>query len=184
MNKAELRKMIRKSLGDLTPEYKEEADKKIFENIKTLPEYDSAQTVFCFVGTKDEINTSLLIEDILNEGKKVCVPLCTEKGIMTAKKITDLDALTEGTYGIMEPCDDAETVLPEDIDFAVIPCVTCNKRGQRLGHGGGYYDRYLEDKEIPSALICREETMTQAIPTEGNDLVFDIVVSERGVYRK
>ena len=183
MNKSELRKMIVKSLEDLTPEYKENADAKITENILSMPEYENAGTVFCFVGTEDEINTEELIDRMLADNKKVCVPLCTDNGIMVAKHINSRESLSEGKYGIMEPSESSATIAPDDIDFAIIPCVTCNKRGQRLGHGGGYYDRYFENLDIPCALICREETMTLAIPTGGHDLKFKTVVSERGIFR-
>ena len=89
MNKTELRKMIYNSYRDLTPEYKQYADDGIRANIMSLPEYNDAYTVFCFVGKKDEIDTSVLIDKMLAEGKRVCVPLCTGKGIMEAKQITD-----------------------------------------------------------------------------------------------
>ena len=183
MNKAELRKIIMRSLGDLTEPYKNTADAKITESIIALPEYKDSTTVFCFAGTSDEIDTSELIDKMLSDNKTVCVPLCTEPGIMQARKITSRDDLSEGKFGIMEPGSDSELIARDAIDFAVIPCVTCNKRGQRLGHGGGYYDRFFEDLETAAAVICREETMTAAIPTDAHDITFKIVVSERGTYR-
>ena len=183
MNKAELRKMIYNSFRDLSSEYKQYADDGIRSNIMSLPEYQEADTVFCFVGTKDEIDTSTLIDRMLADGKRICVPLCTGKGIMEAKKISSRSQLSEGTYGILEPSEEAETVPPEEIDFAIVPCVTCNKIGQRLGHGGGFYDRFFENAEIPSAMVCREETMTAAIPTDIHDIRFKTVVSERHIFR-
>ena len=104
--------------------------------------------------------------------------------VMEAKKITDRSQLNKGTFGILEPSADAETIPVEEIDFAVVPCVTCNKIGQRLGHGGGFYDRYLEGAEMDCALVCREETMTAAIPTETHDKKFDLIVTERHIFRK
>ncbi|MBQ3924802.1 MAG: 5-formyltetrahydrofolate cyclo-ligase [Firmicutes bacterium] len=184
MNKSELRKMIYNSYRDLTDDYKAQADSSIRQNIMSLPEYRDAHTVFCFVGTKDEIDTSQMIDQMIKEGKRVAVPLCTGKGIMEAKKITDRSQLNKGTFGILEPSADAETIPVEEIDFAVVPCVTCNKIGQRLGHGGGFYDRYLEGAEMDCALVCREETMTAAIPTETHDKKFDLIVTERHIFRK
>ena len=184
MNKNELRKMIYNSYRDLTDDYKAQADSSIRQNILSLPEYQDASTVFCFVGTKDEIDTSSLIDQMIKEGKRVAVPLCTGSGIMEAKRITDRSQLSAGTYGILEPSDEAETIPAEDIDFAVVPCVTCNKIGQRLGHGGGFYDRYLEGNDMDCALVCREETMTAAIPTDMHDIKFKLIVTERHIFRR
>ena len=183
MNKTELRKMIYNSYRDLTPEYKQYADDGIRANIMSLPEYNDAYTVFCFVGTKDEIDTSVLIDKMLAEGKRVCVPLCTGKGIMEAKQITDKAQLKAGTFGILEPSPEAETVPPEEIDFAIVPCVTCNRIGQRLGHGGGFYDRFFKDLDTDAVMICREDTMTAAVPTEPHDIKFRTVVTERHIFR-
>ncbi len=183
MNKSELRKMIAHSYTDLTDQYKKAADEAIRGRILSLPEYNEASVVFCFVGTSGEIDTGALIDTMLDEGKTVCVPLCSDKGTMTARKISGRDELSAGKYGIPEPPADAETIPPSQIDLAVVPCVTCNKIGQRLGHGGGYYDRYLQGQDINCVLVCREETMTAAVPTEPHDIRFDTVVSERRVYR-
>lgn len=183
MNKNELRKIIKGSLRDLTVPYKTTADKKISATILKLDEYKDAETVFVFVGTDDEIDTEALIDTMLMDGKTVCVPLCKSPGKMEARKIESRDELAEGKYGIMEPIKSTPVVKPQEIDFAIIPCVTCNKKGQRLGHGGGYYDRYFEKLDTKTAIICREETMMAAIPTEAHDVTFDMVISERQIYR-
>ena len=73
---------------------------------------------------------------------------------------------------------------PEQIDLAVIPCVTCSHTGERLGHGGGYYDRYFaRSPEIFSVMICREEMICENIPRQPHDLIFPVVVTEAGVFR-
>ena len=183
MNKGELRKIIYGSARDLTTPYKTTADEQIRTKVCGLDEYKNAETVFCFVGIQDEINTEMLIDQMLKEGKTVCVPLCTQPGKMEARHITSREELSEGKYGIPEPAKDAPKIDPKTIDFAIVPCVTCNKKGQRLGHGGGYYDRFFEGLDTKAAIICREETMTAAIPTDSHDITFPIVVSERNVYR-
>ena len=183
MNKNELRKIVKNSHRDLTVPYKTTADSKICSTILSLDEYKEAETVFVFVGKDDEIDTSSLIDSMIQDGKTVCVPLCKGYGKMEAHKIGSRDELAEGTYGIMEPIKSTPLVKPQEIDFAIIPCVTCNKKGQRLGHGGGYYDRYFEKLDTKTAIICREETMMAAIPTEGHDVIFDMVISERQIYR-
>lgn len=182
MNKNEMRKLVKRSYKDLTPEYKAYADKKILENILSLSECNEADTVFCFVGTEIEINTIPILEKLISMGKTVCVPLCTGDGIMEARKISSIRELSPGTMNILEPPEDSTKIESIDIDFSIVPCMTCNRRGHRLGYGGGYYDRFFEGLTNPAAIICREETMFTAVPNDANDVIFDIVVTERKIY--
>lgn len=86
-----------------------------------MPEYRQAQRIFCFVGTQAEIDTAPIIEDALSKGKIVGVPRCVDKGIMNVCRIESLKGLEMGQYGILEPGEEAAILLPEEIDFAVVP---------------------------------------------------------------
>ena len=99
-------------------------------------------------------------------------------------KIHSLQELYPGAYGILEPKEDPERLIqPEAIDFAFIPCISCDRSGRRLGHGGGYYDRYLEKTHCVKAALCREELLVDEIPVEEHDLRMDFVISEKGCYK-
>ena len=67
-------------------------------------------------------------------------------------------------------------------DEFVLPCVTCNYLGQRLGHGGGYYDRFLSQYRGGTVLLCRELLIRQEIPVEPHDYPVPWVLTERGLY--
>lgn len=180
--KKQLRAKVRKMERELDPAYKKAADARIVERICTLPEYQGAETVFCFVGTSREIDTTALLKDILARGKKLLVPLCTGPGIMELREITSLSQLEAGAYGILEPRPDTPRVDKSEVDFSIIPCVSCDRQGHRLGQGGGYYDRFFESATIPSALICREALLQEYIPAEEHDVAFRKVISETAVY--
>lgn len=191
-NKKALRKTVKEKQVLLTREYTEYADKEICRNILSMDEYKNAQAVFCFVGTKDEINTELILKQVLKDGKKLLVPKCRigENGIMDAYEITHINQLETGAYGIMEPGEDARKAQICELEFAVIPCLACDKKGHRLGHGGGYYDRYLEKavnckKEncLQKVVICREQLILEQVPFEETDQSMDFVVSEKGIFR-
>lgn len=167
---------------ELDPAYKKAADARIVERICTLPEYQGAETVFCFVGTAREIDTTALLKDILARGKKLLVPLCTAPGIMELREITSLSQLEAGAYGILEPRPDTPRVDKSEVDFSIIPCVSCDRQGHRLGQGGGYYDRFFEDCSVPTVLVCREALMHERIPLEEHDVVFGTIVTEQAVY--
>lgn len=181
--KQRLRAEIRRLEQELSAEYKETADERIVQRLTALPEYRTAHSVFCFVGTEREINTMPLLRQILAAGKRLLLPLCTGPGVMELRQITSLSQLEKGAYGILEPKRDTPVVSKTQVDLAVIPCVSCDRAGHRLGQGGGYYDRFFEGHEIPAVLICREALMCAQIPTQTHDVVFPTVVTETAVYR-
>lgn len=155
-----------------------EAGLAICKRIKELRIYQEAETVFCFVGTEQEIDTKPLLEQAWRDGKRVAVPKCKEKGCMDAYQINSLSELAAGKYGILEPKAGCTLIPPEEIDFAVLPCVACDRAGYRLGHGGGYYDRYLAKTKCKTAVVCMERLLLEKTPTEYFDSRADWVITE------
>ena len=141
--KQQLRKTMRRLASQLSPRYRAAADEAIARHLLSLPEYRSAGTVFCFVSAGREIDTRPILERTLADGRTLCVPLCVTDGVMELRAVRDLKELSPGAYGILEPPADSPALSPDQIDLAVIPCVTCSREGRRLGRGGGYYDRFL-----------------------------------------
>ena len=182
--KKELRKkMLSQSLA-LPEHYKLDADRRIIELLLELPEYKRANSVFCFVGLEHEINTRPFLKHVLADGKILAVPLCTEKGIMEARRILSLDELKKGYYGLFQPDASSELIPINNIEFAVIPCLTADHKGNRLGHGGGYYDNlFNKHSDVPAAVICRERMCNEVIPIELFDHCFQITVTENSVFR-
>ncbi len=68
--------------------------------------------------------------------------------------------------------------LPEEIDLAIVPCVAADRRGFRLGHGGGYYDRYLGKLHCPRICLCRGRALLECVPAEEFDLRMDMILTE------
>lgn len=180
--KQQLRRTMRALEAGLSARYKEESSRAIAGHLLAMPEYQEAGTVFCFVGTDREIDTRPILEDALVAGKRLCVPLCTGKGIMELRQVTDLRQLVPGAYGILEPPADSPLVSVDEVDFAVLPCLTCNHLGQRLGRGGGYYDRFLSHYRGGTVLLCREKLIREEIPLEPHDYPVPWVLTERGLY--
>lgn len=158
-------------------------DAALLDNVKKLPTYAAAQTVFCFVGVRQEIDTRRLIERMLAEGKRVYVPRCGMPGQMEACALHSLSELKKGKFGIPEPDGQAETIAAEELELALLPCLAVRPDGLRLGQGGGYYDRYLERFRGVSAALCREDFVMEEIPSEPHDRYVDFIVTERGVRR-
>ena len=177
-----LRCTLRRMAETLPASYREKADAAIAAHLLSMPAYQEADTVFCFVGTGWEIDTRPILNDVLRSGKRLCVPLCTGPGIMELRQITSLEQLTPGAYHLPEPPADAPAVPVDEVDLAVLPCMSCNHLGHRLGRGGGYYDRFLSTYRAGAVLLCRERLIREEIPLEPHDLPIPWVLTERGLY--
>ncbi|NCC07447.1 MAG: 5-formyltetrahydrofolate cyclo-ligase [Clostridia bacterium] len=179
MNKPLLREKMRHLANALPREYTQNASEKITKHLLSLDAFKRAQKVFCFVGTENEIDTRAFLQAVLAENKTLCVPFCESFGVMHAKKITDLSELECGKYGIYSANKSAETIAASEIDFAVIPCLAASRNGDRLGYGGGFYDRYIPKMTAADCLcVCRERLLSDEIISESHDIRVKILTEE------
>lgn len=179
--KQALRETMRKLNEKLSNRYLSESSCAIQSHLLAMTEYQDAETIFCFVSGPREVDTFPVLTHVLEQGKTLCVPRCTE-GTMELRQITAVDQLHPGSYGILEPSADAPEVSIDAVDFAILPCVTCNHAGQRLGHGGGYYDRFLSKYRGGTVLLCPERLIREEIPVEPSDYPIPWVLTEVGLY--
>ena len=186
MTKAEekqlLRKAVRAQERALSDAYKAASSAAIARRLLAMPEYQEADTVFCFVGTAREIDTTAILEDALSSGKRLCVPLCVGAGLMELRQITALSHLVPGAYGILEPPAECPQVETDMVDLAVLPCLSCSHSGHRLGQGGGFYDRFLARYRGGAVLLCRERLIREDIPVEPHDCPVPWVLTEQGLW--
>ena len=183
MDKLELRKQISGKINSLSEEYINEASSRIMQYVMETDDYWQAENIFCYVAVNKEVQTRAFIQKAINDGKRIGVPLCTSKGVMEVREITSLNQLIMGKYNIPEPKFDTAVMKPEDIDLAIVPCVTGNYRGERLGHGGGFYDRYLGNSVINSIMVCLDKIIVENVPIDDHDIVMDVVITEKGVFK-
>ena len=180
--KQSLRKTIRALNTQLSSRYRQESDREIVAHLLAMPEYQQAETVFCFVGTSREIDTRPILTDALAQKKVLCLPACIDRSTMVLRQICSLDDLVPGAYGILEPPAEAPLLSVDEVDFSILPCMTCNHLGQRLGRGFGYYDRFLAGYRSSAVLICREQLIREEIPVEPHDYPVPWVLTEVGLY--
>ncbi len=175
-----LRKQCKETRNTLTQEYLETASRDITKHLLESDAYREAQTIFAYMNYGKEVITDEFIAQALEDGKRICIPLCLSDNRMEAKLYRDSADLHSGKYGIREPREDAETIAPEEIDLAIIPCLACDPRGNRLGHGAGYYDRYLENQKFQKVALCPEKLLLINTPVDHFDVTMDAVVTEKG----
>ncbi len=183
IKKKQARSEIRAAMRSLNEDYIADSNKGIFDNLSSLPEFQNARVIFAFYSIGAEPDTHRFIELALEMGKTVALPRCYGKGIMDAAIINNLDELQEGVLNIPAPSSDAPVISPGEIDFALIPALAFDKKGFRLGQGGGYYDRFLEEASFFAAGIVRSKFFLDSVPVEQHDARLSCIVTEKEIAR-
>ena len=179
--KNELRAVYRRIRANCPEDVKTELDRKLTEQFLSLDEYRKCKTLFAFVSTPIEVDTSKIIETALNDGKRLAVPKCIDKsGLMDFYYTTSTDCLKKGAFSIMEP---DETQCEKVIDFSegvcLVPGLCFDYQGYRLGFGKGYYDRFLENFGGISVGICYSLCIEKELPKGIFDKNADILVTDK-----
>ena len=119
------------------------------------------------------------INAALRDGKTVAVPNC-DSGEMLFYQINSLDSLSSGKFGIPTVATDGKKPF-ENFDGAlcVVPALGLDRQGNRLGYGGGYYDRFLAAHEVTALAICRERCIYDYLPTDPHDIRIHLALTER-----
>lgn len=181
-DKAELRRRIRAGRRALDPEERAAWDREVTRMFLSMPEYSRAKTVFCYISYGGEPDTSGITADVLASGRRLVVPRCIGDGIMEAVLISDIGQLTAGYKGILEPRAGLETIGFDRLDIAVVPGLAFDRRGRRLGQGGGFYDRFMAETSAFTCGLCFERFIEDKIPCEPHDIPVMRVVTEKGMF--
>ena len=137
--KAALRRVMKARIAALDAAYDKAAGEGIVRRLTAHPAWAAADSVFCYVGRRGEIDTRPLLRAALEAGKTLAVPLCMGPGVMQARAVRSLEELAPaGPYGIPEPPAGAPKVPPQRLALCVLPCLAAAPDGTRLGYGGGY----------------------------------------------
>jgi 5-formyltetrahydrofolate cyclo-ligase len=176
--KQRIRQETRMISGRLTQEYRSEASAAITRKVLGLPCWQSAKVVMAYWSMPEEPDTRELMEAALREGKTLLLPRCLDAGRMEALPVQDLAEARPGTLGIPEPPFPEEgTGIPEP-DLILVPCMTAAPNGIRLGHGAGYYDRFLAEHTGEKVCLCFRALMRADLPAEDTDIPMDHVITD------
>ena len=176
--KQRIRQEIRMISKVLSPEYRLEASREITLKVLKLPSWKKAKTVMAFRSMPEEPDTQALLETALREGKTLLLPRCLDGQRMAALPVKDLEELRPGRLGIQEPPMPEEGMdLPEP-DLILVPCMAATPNGIRLGHGAGYYDRFLSEHPAQTVCLCFRALLRSDLPAEETDIPVDFVISD------
>lgn len=180
-DKASLRKVIL-SIRDRIPlAVKKIKDKAIEERLFNLNEFRTVKTIFFFASFRSEVDTFGMIGRALEEGKIVVLPRVDGQNL-GLYMIKSLDELVPGYMGIPEPSvlTDDRKVSINDVDAIIIPGAAFDETGNRIGYGGGFYDRLLSalQKPVPVIAPTYEEQVINYVPTEPHDRKVNIIITD------
>ena len=142
--KRRLRSEVRNLLCRMSGEELARSDSLLFAHFLALPQVERAETLLLFWGMAGlEPDTAALIQPLARRNKRVCMPRMLPARGLEARLYRPGDPTVQAAFGITEPDPDAPLLRPDQIDLALVPALCYDRGGNRLGFGGGYYDRWL-----------------------------------------
>ena len=160
--KKALRARVRREIAAISPEECRTSDQALFGRFLSLPEVEKADTLFLFWGIPGrEPETEYLVRELTRQGKRVGLPRMLPGHRMEVRQFDPRIPMKQVAFGIWEPSEEALLLSKADIDLALVPAVCYDRRGYRLGFGGGYYDRWLETFAGRTVGLCRESLLQE-----------------------
>ena len=175
MDKQTLRRQIREQKRAMTEEQIVAASEKLGELFAASELYRQAKTIYGYLPYNQEVRTVPMLQQALADGKRVAVPKCYGDE-MRFIYLDDLSRVESGYCGIPEPIAD-EPVADDPTALVLMPGLAFTERGDRMGYGGGFYDKFLaSEPNHPTLALCYAFQMVDFIPTEEYDIPVDCVL--------
>ena len=175
MDKTALRRMIRDRKRAMTEEEITLRSQKLAELFAASELYQKAKTVYGYLPYNQEVRTVPMLERALREGKRVAVPK-VYGDTMRFLYIEDFTKTEKSSMGIPEPVAD-DPVAQDKTALVLMPGLAFTKNGDRMGYGGGFYDRFLsEEPNHPTLALCYDFQVLESLPTEEFDIPVDLVL--------
>ncbi len=184
MTKQALRQRLLRRLRQQAGKLRLAKSLAIAKRLQRLPLYRTARVLMCYVAFDGEVETRPIIQQALADGKRVAVPitLAGRKKLIAVEIVDpDRDLTRVGPYGIIEPKNEPRRRLrPEKLDLILVPGLAFDARGQRLGRGMGYFDRFLETvpASVPRVGLAFRFQVVKALPWESHDQPVSRVVTD------
>lgn len=174
--KKELRQTVLKQMKKLSGKEKEQADSWLTQRLLSSAAYQKAQVIATYLSMPHEVSTAAFIKQAQLDGKRVLVPKTYGQGRMI---FVDYDEshLQKSSFGLLEPMSE-EAVEKTEIDLIHVPGVVFNSQGFRIGYGGGYYDRYLDDYEGTSVSTIYQVQQADFMPAQHDVAVKELIMYE------
>ena len=163
------------------------ASAAIADAVVQLPEVQVAGCIHLFwpLDGRGEIDLRGLAATLSGRGVRVGLPVVytASPPVLRHRLFTGPDGLADGPWGLREPGPDAPTLLPGTIDVVVVPALGLDRRGHRLGYGGGFYDAFLPQTPALRVGVVLDAALVDALPVDAADARMDVIVTEKAAIR-
>ena len=178
--KKQLRNEIKQRRSLLSEVEREKMSQQIAFFLQQIPEFNQAKTVFCYISYLDEVETHPLISAFLQQNRDLAVPKIMDKTEMLAIPLTDFSELKPDRLGILTP--ESSQPAIHSFDIAITPGLGFTEKGDRLGYGRGYYDRWFSKNKVKTKIgVAFEVQLVDELPLEETDLPLDMLVTEKRI---
>ena len=182
MTKGQLRTTILRQLQQQKEDDRRRRSEAIRRKVFRLTAFRRAQIVCCYVALPYEVQTWRMIEDMIAKGKRVVVPVTAARTRrLWLSEVRDPAAeLGRGAHGVWEPLPKVRRSVPlRTVDLVLVPGVAFDRRGHRLGHGLGYFDRFLSrlPKTTPTIGLAFRFQLLDRLPVTSHDYAVQTVVT-------
>lgn len=180
-NKKQQRKRILKERDLIIPDDRIRYSDNIFDKTISLKEYDTCRELLIYASFGSEVITDRIIDHSLLMNKKVYLPRVNGDQ-MDFFLIRSRDELEEGSWHIMEPKADLSRLFTgNDKAMVFMPLVAFDRKGDRIGYGRGYYDRFLASHETGSRIGLAYSIQECEIVSEDTDIKMDGIITEKEI---
>ena len=180
MDKKILRREFISRRKNLSAVERDNLSKIITEKFVATEIFRKSQMIMAYLSMRDEIQLNSLIEKSFALDKKICIPVIIERGIMQATLFESFDDLDIGEFNIKTVRADLQKIIePKKIDCVIVPGVAFDKNCNRIGMGGGFYDRFLKLTRAKKIALAFDFQVTENLPTENFDVAVDMIITER-----
>jgi 5-formyltetrahydrofolate cyclo-ligase len=180
--KNQLRNKMKAQLAAIAPEEYLSFNSAIRQRFFELPIVKDSNQVMIYYSIKQEVETASLINWLLTMDKTVALPACTPDKNLRAGIIHDIAELIPGVFGLSEPGPKTQEIKPYDLDLIVVPGVAFDKKGFRLGHGVGYYDRFLAGTNVYKIGLAYDFQLIEEIPIDPHDITVHAILTPSGYW--
>ena len=179
--KRELRQRMLQMRRQLDPVQKARMDARIARRLTELPVFFQAEELLLYAATEIEVDTREILRVASELGKRVYFPCCqVAQHAMRFYQASSFEEMRASHYGILEPAatPDAEW-MGHSRTLCIVPAQAVDRRGMRLGYGGGYYDRFLARHPLVQTIgLCYSAGLVDSVPTETYDIPLEMILTE------
>lgn len=177
--KDELRRKERARISKRTSEYISNASSKIIDSLITSEEYKNAKSVFVYKSMNHEVDTEMLLRKAFEDKKMIYVPRLVGGNILPIQ-VNQFTEYEVDKYGISEPINGD---CAENLDLCILPMMAFDRNKSRLGHGSGYYDKFLSDFNGVKIGLAFSEQEEDVVPMNKHDIYMDIIITEKEIIK-